>query len=228
MKTADIAALAGLAHDAGALLMVDNTFCTPWLQRPIEDGADLVVHSATKYLAGHNDVVAGLLVAKDPLVGTRLGWLQNGIGSILGPQDAWLVLRGMKTLALRMERHQENARGLADFLASHPLVDEVRYPGTGGMLAFTVRDASLVPRILEGVRVCIFAESLGGVETLITYPATQTHADMPGPLRARLGISDRLLRLSVGIEDLNDIVSDLAQALACEPEARIAPVAHGV
>jgi cystathionine gamma-synthase len=230
MKTADVRALARLAHEAGALLIVDNTFLTPWLQRPLELGADLVVHSATKYLAGHNDVVAGALVVKDAALGERLAHVQNGIGAILGPQDAYLVIRGLKTLALRMERHQANAREVAAWLDAHPLVDRVHYPGVGGMLSFTVTDAALVPGVLASVQVCLFAESLGGVETLITYPSTQTHADIPVARREHLGISDRLLRLSVGIEDCHDIISDLAQALEGARRAhppRHALAAHG-
>ncbi|AGC42370.1 Cys/Met metabolism PLP-dependent enzyme [Myxococcus stipitatus DSM 14675] len=213
MKTADLPALADIAKKAGVLLIVDNTFYTPYLQRPLELGADLVVHSATKYLAGHNDVVAGALVARDAALGDKLLFAQNGIGAILGPQDAYLVIRGLKTLALRMERHQSNARAVAAFLSGHPQVERVYYPGTGGMLSFSVTEAALVPQVLAGVRLCLFAESLGGVETLITFPATQTHADIPVARREQLGITDRLLRLSVGIEDSDDIISDLAQAL---------------
>ncbi|MFY1826190.1 trans-sulfuration enzyme family protein [Myxococcus fulvus] len=213
MKSADLPALVALAREAGVLLIVDNTFLTPYLQRPLELGADIVVHSATKYLAGHNDVVAGALVVRDAALGEKLAYIQNGIGAILGPQDAYLVIRGLKTLALRMERHQSNAREVAAFLSSHPKVERVHYPGQGGMLSFSVKDAALVPQVLAGVRLCLFAESLGGVETLITFPATQTHADIPVARREQLGITDRLLRLSVGIEDCHDIISDLAQAL---------------
>ncbi|MBZ4415334.1 PLP-dependent aspartate aminotransferase family protein [Myxococcus sp. RHSTA-1-4] len=226
MKTADLPAIARIAHEAGALLIVDNTFLTPWLQRPLELGADLVVHSATKYLAGHNDVVAGALVVKDAALGERLAYVQNGIGAILGPQDAYLVIRGLKTLALRMERHQANAREVAAWLDAHPLVERVFYPGVGGMLSFTVTDAALVPGVLASVQVCLFAESLGGVETLITYPTTQTHADIPVARREQLGISDRLLRLSVGIEDCHDIIADLAQAL--EGARRANPTRHAL
>ncbi len=230
MKTADIPAIARIAHEAGVLLIVDNTFLTPWLQRPLELGADIVVHSATKYLAGHNDVVAGALVVKDAALGERLAYLQNGIGAILGPQDSYFVIRGLKTLALRMEKHQANAREVSGWLGTHPLVDKVFYPGMGGMLSFTVTDAALVPGVLASVQVCLFAESLGGVETLITYPTTQTHADIPVARREQLGISDRLLRLSVGIEDCHDIISDLAQALEGARRAnplRDALAAHG-
>ncbi|GEN05501.1 cystathionine gamma-synthase [Myxococcus fulvus] len=229
MKSADLPALVALTREAGVLLIVDNTFLTPYLQRPLELGADLVVHSATKYLAGHNDVVAGALVVRDAALGEKLAYIQNGIGAILGPQDAYLVIRGLKTLALRMERHQSNAREVAAFLSSHPKVERVHYAGQGGMLSFSVKDAALVPQVLAGVRLCLFAESLGGVETLITFPATQTHADIPVARREQLGITDRLLRLSVGIEDCHDIISDLAQALDGHSrfeDVRHAPAAH--
>lgn len=212
-KTTDIAAVADIARAAGALFIVDNTFLTPYFQRPLELGADIVVHSATKYLAGHNDVVAGAVVAKDPAIGERLYFFQNAIGAVLGPQDSYMVIRGIKTLALRMEKHQENARQVAAWLRTHPLITDVYYPGLGGMLAFNVTRTELVSQVLERVQLLLFAESLGGVETLITYPATQTHADIPADVRERLGISDRLLRLSVGIESAADIIADLAQAL---------------
>lgn len=213
MKTADLPAIAAIARAAGALFIVDSTFMTPYLQRPLELGADVVVHSVSKYLAGHNDVIAGGLVARDPALGDRLYFYQNAIGAILGPQDSWLVMRGMKTLALRMEQHQQNARRIAAWLRQHPLVEQVFYPGSGGMLSFTVTDVALVAQVLRRVQLILFAESLGGVESLITYPATQTHADMPVAIRERLGISDRLLRLSVGIEDADDLIADLGQAL---------------
>ncbi|MFZ5828090.1 MAG: trans-sulfuration enzyme family protein [Bacillota bacterium] len=213
LKMADVAAVAAVAREAGALLIVDNTFLTPYLFRPLEHGADLVVHSVTKYLAGHNDLVAGGLVARDEELGEKLSFYQNAVGAILGPQDAWLVMRGMKTLALRMERHQANAREVAAFLAEHPQVEQVYYPGLGGMLSFTVREQAQVAGVLGRVKLLLFAESLGGVESLITYPWTQTHAEIPDEVKRRLGISDRLLRLSVGIEDPEDIIADLAQAL---------------
>ncbi|HEY3365386.1 MAG TPA: PLP-dependent transferase [Symbiobacteriaceae bacterium] len=213
LKVADVAALAAIAREADALLIVDNTFLTPYLQRPLEQGADIVLHSASKYLAGHNDVVAGILVAKDAAIGDRLAFFQNAVGAILGPQDSWLVIRGIKTLALRMEQHQKGAARVAAWLRTHPLVEQVCHPGKGGMLSFSVVDPALVPLILRRVRLCLFAESLGGVETLITYPATQTHADIPVAIRERLGITDKLLRVSVGIEDPEDIIDDLEQAL---------------
>lgn len=229
LKVADLRALAALAHAHGALLIVDNTFLTPCLQRPIEQGADLAVYSATKYLAGHNDVVAGAVVAATPALSERLAFLQNAVGGILGPQDAWLTLRGLKTLALRVAKQQENALAIAGWLARHPRVRRVLYPGLpqhpgrdillrekggfGGMIAFEIDDPARVPAVLENVRVFLFAESLGGVESLITYPAVQTHADLDAATRLRLGINDRLLRLSVGIEDVSDLIGDLEGVL---------------
>ncbi len=229
LKVADLRALAALARGAGALLIVDNTFLTPVLQRPLEQGADLVVYSATKYLAGHNDVVAGAVVAASPDLADRIGFLQNAAGAILGPQDAWLTLRGLKTLPLRLAAQQANAQTLAEWLARHPRVRRVLYPGlpdhpgraillrenggAGGMIAFEIDDPARIADILAGVRVFLFAESLGGVESLITYPAVQTHADIDPATRARLGISDRLLRLSVGVEDVRDLLADLENVL---------------
>jgi cystathionine gamma-synthase len=230
MKIADLQALAHLAKRNNLLLIVDNTFMTPYLQRPLDLGADIVVHSATKYLGGHNDVLAGVVVARDPEWAERLYFLQNSIGSVLGPQDCWLLLRGIKTLALRMERHQENALHIARWLVKHPLVEKVYYPGLenhpgheiqkrqckgfGGMLSFDVVDERLVEPILSSVRLVTFAESLGGVESLITYPARQTHFDIPEEIRNALGVTNRLLRFSVGIEHHEDIIADLEQALA--------------
>jgi cystathionine beta-lyase/cystathionine gamma-synthase len=229
MRVADLRALAAIARERGLLFAVDNTFLTAWCQRPIEQGADLVLYSATKFLAGHNDVVAGAVVAATPALAERLAFLQNAAGAILGPQDSWLVLRGLKTLALRLERHQANAGRVADWLARHPRVRRVHYPGLeghpgrdillrdgsgfGGMVAFEVDDAARVPPILAGVRVFIFAESLGGVESLITHPLAQTHADLPREVCERVGINNRLLRLSVGIEDADDLIRDLEALL---------------
>lgn len=225
LKVADLRALADIAHAAGARMIVDNTFLTPVLQRPLAQGADLVVYSATKYLAGHNDVVAGAVVTRTPELSESIGFLQNAVGGILGPQDAWLTLRGMKTLALRVERQQANAQVIAEWLSRHPRVRRVCYPGLpghaghdilqreesgfGGMIAFEVDEPARIPGILAGVSVFLFAESLGGVESLITYPALQTHADIDAATRARLGITDGLLRLSVGIEDVLDLIHDL-------------------
>ena len=229
LKIADLRAIAALARVRGALTIVDNTFLTPCLQRPLGQGADLVVYSATKYLAGHNDVVAGAVITRTPELSERVAFLQNAVGGILGPQDAWLTLRGLKTLALRVSRQQENACAVAEWLCRHPHVRRVYYPGLpghagrdillreksgwGGMIAFEIDDPARVPGILSGVRVFLFAESLGGVESLITYPSVQTHADIDAATRQRLGINDRLLRLSIGIEDAQDLIHDLEEVL---------------
>jgi cystathionine beta-lyase/cystathionine gamma-synthase len=229
LKIADLRALAALTRARGALLIVDNTFLTPCLQRPLDLGADVVAYSATKFLAGHNDVVAGALVARTPELAEKIAFLQNACGAVLGPQDAWLTLRGLKTLPLRLRQQQENATAIAAWLAGHPRVRRVLYPGLpshpgheilvregsgfGGMIAFEVDDPARIPAILENVRVFLFAESLGGVESLITYPAVQTHADIDPATRERLGINARLLRLSVGIEDADDLIRDLASVL---------------
>jgi cystathionine gamma-synthase len=229
LRIADIRAIAALARARQALMIVDNTFLTPVLQRPLALGADLVVYSATKYLAGHNDVVAGAVVAATPQLAERVAFYQNAIGAVLGPQDAWLALRGLKTLALRLERQQMNASLLAAWLCRQPRVAAVHYPGLpghpgrsilerehagyGAMIAFEVEDPARIPAILSGVKTFLFAESLGGVESLITYPAVQTHADMDPADRERLGINSRLLRLSVGIEDVEDLIADLEALL---------------
>jgi cystathionine gamma-synthase/cystathionine beta-lyase len=229
LKIADLSALAQLAHARGALLAVDNTFLTAALQRPLALGADVAVYSASKYLSGHNDVVAGALVAASPEVGQRLAFFQNAVGAVLGPQDSWLALRGMKTLSVRLERQQQTALAVARFLSNHPHVARVHYPGLpdhpghevlkrqsdgfGAMVSFDVDDPARVPRLLERVNVWLFAESLGGVESLVTFPAVQTHADIPRDERDRLGISHTLLRLSVGLEHADDLTADLDQAL---------------
>jgi len=228
LQVTDLRAVCEIARCHGLITIVDNTFMTPYFQRPIECGADIVIHSATKYLGGHNDVLAGLIVTKGDELSEQMAGLHNAIGAVLGPQDSWLLLRGMKTLALRMEKHQENAYQLAHFLRQHPLVDEVYYPalqsetwevqtkqadGGGGMLSFRVKSPALVGPLLSSLRLIAFAESLGGVETLITYPHTQTHADIPEETRRKVGVCDRLLRLSVGIEYVDDLIADLAQAL---------------
>lgn len=229
LKIADIRAIASLARSRGIITLVDNTFLTPLFQRPLEMGADLVIYSATKYLAGHNDVVAGAIVTGTPALAERIGFLQNAIGNILGPMDSWLTLRGLKTLPLRLFKQQDNASAIAHWLTRHPHVSAVHYPGLpahpgheilyreqagfGSMISFEVDSPSRIPGILSGVKVFLFAESLGGVESLITYPAAQTHADMDAAIRNRLGISDRLLRLSVGIEDVTDLIHDLEEVL---------------
>ncbi len=229
LKIADIRAISEAAREAGILTLVDNTFLTPVFQRPIEQGADIVVYSATKYLAGHNDVVAGIVVSGKAELSERLGFFQNAIGAVLGPQDSWLTLRGLKTLTLRVRQQQENALVIAGWLANHARVKKVFYPGLpqhpgrsildregsgyGGMISFEVADAERIPSVLAGVKVFTFAESLGGVESLITYPAVQTHADIEAGLRDRLGINNRLLRLSVGIEDVGELIKDLEAVL---------------
>lgn len=230
MAVSDIRALAELAHGAGALLVVDNTFLTPYFMNPISLGADVVVHSATKYLAGHNDVIAGLLVSAVPEVSERLRYLIKTIGSGLDPFAAWLVSRGIKTLPVRMERHQQNALALATWLEEQPQVRYVLYPGLpdhpghdlcleqgrgfGGMVTFGVDSEKRALDLLRRVRLVMFAESLGGTETLITYPLTQTHADVAPEELAEKGIDGTMLRLSVGLESADDVIADLAQALA--------------
>ena len=230
MAVSDIRALAELAHGAGALLVVDNTFLTPYFMNPISLGADVVVHSATKYLAGHNDVIAGLLVSAVPEVSERLRYLIKTIGSGLDPFAAWLVSRGIKTLPVRMERHQANALRIAEWLREQPQVSYVLYPGLadhpghdlclaqgrgyGGMVTFGVDTEERALDLLRRVKLVMFAESLGGTETLVTYPMTQTHADVDPAELAEKGIDGRMLRLSVGIESSDDLIADLAQALA--------------
>ena len=229
LKVADLPALAEVAHRRGAILVVDSTFLTPCLQRPLELGADVVVHSATKYLGGHNDLLAGILVALEEEAGERLAFLQNTTGGVLDPFQSWLLVRSVKTLAVRMERQCATALALARFLAGHPAVTRVYYPGLpdhpghgllarqaagfGAMLSFRLRSAVRLERFLERLRLITFAESLGGVETLVTVPSLQTHCDMPAPLRERLGITDDLVRLSVGLEAAEDLMEDLDQAL---------------
>jgi cystathionine gamma-synthase len=223
MITADIESIAKEAREQGLLVIVDNTFLTPFYQKPIQLGADIVVHSATKYLGGHNDVLAGLVVAKGESICAKITLLQNAIGGVLGPMDCWLLMRGMKTLALRMEKHTANARQIVVYLENHPLVDKVFYAGLGGMISFRVKKAALVPALLQNLRLISFAESLGGTESLLTYPAVQTHADIPKEIREAVGVCDRLLRFSVGIEHPADLIADLSNALAlanteCERE----------
>ena len=229
LRIVDLRALASFCRNNKLQLIVDNTFLTPYFQRPLELGADLVVHSGTKYLAGHNDLLCGVIVAKEPDVAEKIKFLQNATGAILSPSDSWLLIRSLKTLALRMEKHNSNALTISRWLLEHPKVSRVFYPGLplhnghtihegqasgyGGMVSFEVNDPTLVPQILAKVQLIQFAESLGGVETLITFPAVQTHADIPAADRERLGISDCLLRLSVGIEDADDLITDLGQAL---------------
>ena len=230
MNIVDLRNLVGIARMNRLLSIVDNTFLTPYFQRPLLLGADIVLHSGSKYLSGHNDVVCGIVVSREKSLGEKIAFIQNATGSILGPQDAWLLLRGMKTLAIRMDKHETNAKAVAEWLAEQAQVKRVFYPGLsdhpghevqkkqaegfGGMISFQVTAPELVPQVLKRVKLIRFAESLGGVESLITFPAVQTHADIPGDIRDKIGVTDDLLRLSVGIEHPADIIEDLEQALA--------------
>ncbi|MGT2911232.1 cystathionine gamma-synthase [Streptococcus cameli] len=209
----DIARVAEKAHQHGALVIVDNTFYSPIYQNPLVLGADIVMHSATKYLSGHNDVLAGVLMTNDQAIYDKLFYDQNTTGPTLSPLDCYLLMRGLKTLSLRMERSTQNAQKVVEFLRNHPAVKEVFYTGKGGMVSVKVEDEGRIPAILNTLKVFTFAESLGGVESLITYPATQTHADIPASVRHSYGLTDDLLRLSIGIEDADDLIADLKQAL---------------
>ena len=230
MNVTDIRAAAELAHAHGALLIVDNTFLSPYLQNPLALGADIVVHSGTKYLSGHNDTLAGFAVVKDAALAARLREISKTIGANLAPFDSWLLLRGIQTLAVRMDRAEENALALAEWLKLQPQVTRVIYPGLpehpghalmqrqargfGAMLTFEVHGKRDVPVLLKTVKLIRFAESLGGTESLLTYPITQTHADVAPEVLAANGLTDRILRLSVGIENVNDLIADLAQAFS--------------
>ena len=229
MEITDIRAAAALAHRHGAQLAVDNTFMSPYFQRPLELGADLAVHSTTKYLNGHSDGVGGAVVLNDAATAERVKFLQNAAGAILSPFESWLLLRGVKTLAVRMRRHDENGQAVARFLEAHRKVQRVNYPGLeshpqhelakrqmrgfGGMISFETGSLENARLVLKSVRLCSLAESLGGVETLISHPATMTHASVPPETRQRLGITAGLVRVSVGIEDAEDLIADLDQAL---------------
>ncbi|MFJ5622551.1 methionine biosynthesis PLP-dependent protein [Peribacillus loiseleuriae] len=214
MQETNIEAVSTIAKKHGIFLIVDNTFYTPLLQQPIASGADIVIHSATKYLGGHNDVLAGLIVSKGTDLSEALAHHHNSAGAVLSPFDSWLLMRGMKTLALRMERHNQNAQKLADYLSTHELVTDVLYPGKGGVLSFRVSEEQYVNSFLQNLKLISFAESLGGTESFITYPATQTHGDIPEEIRIANGICNRLLRFSVGIEAAEDIIQDIEQAFA--------------
>lgn len=214
MAEIDIKKYAKLAKRHRLLLVVDNTFLTPYYQRPIELGADIVIHSATKYIGGHNDVLAGLVVAKGEELCTRLGENHNAIGATLSPFDSWLVVRGLKTLHVRMKQHDANAKELVAYLENEPLVEDVLYAGKGGMVSFRLRESDWIDPFLQNLRLITFAESLGGVESFITYPTTQTHADIPEVERENRGVDKRLLRFSVGLEEAKDLIVDLKQALA--------------
>jgi cystathionine gamma-lyase len=230
LKLVDLEMIAAVARPRGILAVADNTFATPWAQRPLEYGFDIVVHSATKYLNGHSDVIGGVAVCRGRELAERLGYLQNAIGAVASPFDSFMVLRGLKTLALRMERHSANALHIAAWLERHPKIERVIYPGLpshpqhelarrqmrgfGGMIGAVVRGGlAEVTRFLTRCQVFVLAESLGGVESLIEHPAIMTHASVPPEVRRDLGIDDGLVRLSVGIEDVEDLVADLAQAL---------------
>ncbi|HVE72056.1 MAG TPA: cystathionine gamma-synthase [Thermoanaerobaculia bacterium] len=228
MTVTDLAACAEVAHRGGALVVVDNTFCSPWLQKPIELGADIVVHSTTKFLNGHSDSVGGVVVSNSDEIGEQIGFLQNAVGAILSPFDSWLVLRGVKTLAVRMKRHEENGVAMANYLAHHAKVQKIYYPGLadhaqhelarrqmngfGSMISFDLGSKENAKKFLDRVRLCSLAESLGGVETLISHPETMTHASVPIETRTRLGITPGLVRISVGIEDIEDLIADLENA----------------
>jgi cystathionine gamma-synthase len=212
MQEASIEDLAKIAKKYGLLLIVDNTFYTPLLQQPLVDGADIVIHSATKYLGGHNDLIAGLIVVKGKVLCDRISYYHNGIGAILSPFDSYLLIRGMKTLALRMAKHEENSKAIVKYLEEQEGVSDVLYPGKGGMISFRILHESWVNPFLQQLQLISFAESLGGVESLMTYPATQTHMDIPEDVRIANGVCNRLLRFSVGIERHQDLIEDLDQA----------------
>ncbi|MBR6452730.1 MAG: PLP-dependent transferase [Lachnospiraceae bacterium] len=232
LSVTDIAAVSGIAHGHGARVIVDNTFLTPYLQQPLDLGADIVVHSATKYLGGHSDVVAGLVVTKDPADSERIAFLQNSIGAVLPPFDSFLLIRGIKTLAVRMDRHTENALSLARFLREREEVEAVHYPGLkedpgyalqkkqavngGAMIAFTLQPSRDVKKFFAAAKgeIIALAESLGGVETLVCHPSGMTHAAIPEAIRKRVGISENLIRLSVGIENIADLKEALSRMLA--------------
>lgn len=231
MNVVDIASIASLAKQKGILLAVDNTFASPYIQQPLNLGADIVMHSATKYLAGHSDVVLGSLVVNDESLKERLSFIQNASGAVPGPMDSFLTLRGIKTLHVRMQRHSENGRQVAEYLASHPKIEKVYWPGFeshsnheiakkqmndfGGMLSFVPKgaDKSAAIAIVEKLQLFTLAESLGGVESLAGHPASMTHASIPKEIREESGVVDALIRLSVGIEDAADLIEDLEQAI---------------
>ncbi|HEX9962793.1 MAG TPA: cystathionine gamma-synthase [Pyrinomonadaceae bacterium] len=230
MGVTDLQAVSEIAHARGAKVVCDNTFMSPYLQRPIDFGVDIVVHSTTKYLNGHSDSIGGFVALNDEEDANWIQFIQNSVGAILSPFDSFLVLRGTKTLAVRMEKHDENGRAVANFLAEHPRVQKVYYPGLashpqheiakrqqkgfGGMVSFETGSLETAKKVLESVKLCTLAESLGGVESLISHPATMTHASVPQEKRDQLGITDGLVRISVGIEDIEDIIEDLDQALS--------------
>ncbi|KPU27288.1 cystathionine gamma-synthase [Caloranaerobacter sp. TR13] len=222
MKLTDIKQVAKIAKENNLLLIVDNTFMTPYLQKPIELGADIVIHSATKYLGGHSDLVAGLVIVNNEELGDKMHFIQNSVGAILGPFDSWLLIKGIKTLHVRMDRHCENAEKIVKWLKEQEWVKKIYYPGIdinknelmqmkkfGGMISFEVANEEYLNKLLSNLEVITLAESLGGIESLISVPAKMTHASIPAEIRAELGITDTLVRLSVGIEDVEDIINDL-------------------
>lgn len=219
MEMIDLSTYAALAEKHNILFIVDNTFLTPYYQRPIEHGAHIVLHSATKYIGGHNDVLAGLVVAKGEKLCQQLFDNHNAIGATLSPQDAWLIIRGLKTLHLRMKQHTANAKAIIAYLNEEPLVEDVLYAGEGGMLSFRLQNSEWIDPFLQNLKLITFAESLGGVESFITYPATQTHAEIPEDERTRRGVCNKLLRFSVGVEDHDDLIADLQQVFATLKEA---------
>ncbi|AXM89695.1 cystathionine gamma-synthase [Anoxybacillus ayderensis] len=230
LKITDLQGASAIAKRHGLLMIVDNTFSTPYWQTPIALGADIVIHSATKYLGGHSDVVAGLVVVNNEQLAKEMHFIQNSTGGILGPQDSWLLMRGMKTLGIRMEEHEQNTRKIVEFLTNHPAVTRVYYPGLpshpnydvakkqmrgfGGMVSFDVGSGEKAEQVLTRVRYFTLAESLGAVESLISLPAKMTHASIPKERRDELDITDGLIRISVGLEDVDDLIEDLARALA--------------
>lgn len=230
LRLCDIRAIANIAKLRQILIAVDNTFVSPYFQQPLDLGADLVVHSTTKYISGHSDVVGGAILTRSEALYEQLAFLQNSLGGVPGPFDAWLTLRGLKTLALRMEKHQQNAMAVASFLASHPQIESVNYPGLsthpqfdlaqrqmtgfGGMISFEVKGGlEAAKKLVTSTRLFALAESLGGVESLIGHPATMTHAAIPAEQRVAIGIHDGLIRISVGIEDVGDLIEDLQNAI---------------
>lgn len=229
MTVTDIRAVAEKAHDHGLLVIVDNTFMTPYLQRPLELGADIVVHSATKYLGGHSDVVAGLAVTKTKELAEKIAFIQNSTGGVLPPFDSFLLIRGIKTLGVRLDRHVSNALAAAEFLSKHSAVKSVHYPGLvtdkgyevnkrqakngGVMISFELTDGHDIEKFFESLKLVTLAESLGGVESLVCHPSSMTHASIPEEIRRKVGITDGLIRLSIGIEDIDDILDDIEQAI---------------
>lgn len=229
MTITNISQVSEIAKKNGMLTIVDNTFMTPYLQKPIDLGADIVIHSATKYLGGHSDLVAGLVVVNDSSLADKIHFIQNATGGILGPFDSWLLIRGIKTLSVRMDRHIENAQYIAEYLKNNDAIDKIYYPGLkdhpgfeihkkqakgpGGMISFTLKEEYNINKFFESLKVITLAESLGGVESLICHPASMTHASIPKEIRQRVGIVDNLIRLSVGIENKMDLINDIEDAI---------------